>query len=42
MCPSVVIDPNDLGATMVVARGLMLDNVLIIPDAKSLPFYPSA
>ena len=34
------IDPTDLGATAVVASGLMLDNFLPIPDAVSLPFYP--
>ena len=39
----MVIDPtdHDLGATTVVAPGLMLDDFLPIPDAKSLPFYPS-
>ena len=35
----MVIDPDDLGATTVVAPGLMLDNFLTIPDAESLPFY---
>ena len=44
ICPFVVVDPTDLGATTVVAPGLMLDNFLpiqAIPDAESLPFYPS-
>ena len=40
-CPFVVIDPTYLGPTTVVAPGLMLDNFLPIPDAESLPFYPS-
>ena len=37
-----LIDPTDLGATTVVAPGLMLDNFLPIPDEESLPFqvYP--
>ena len=39
--PFVVIHPTCLGATTVVAPGLMLDNFLPIPDAESLPFYPS-
>ena len=34
----VVIDPADLGATTVVAPGLMLDSFLPIPNAESLPF----
>ena len=37
----MVIAPTDLGATTAVAPGLMLDNFLPIPDAESLPFYPS-
>ena len=37
----VVLDPTDLGATTVVAPGLMFDNFLPIPDAESLQFYPS-
>ena len=41
ICPFVVIDPTDLGATTVVAPGLMLDNFLTIHDPESLPFYPS-
>ena len=41
MCPFVVIDPTDLGATTVVAPGLMLYNFLSIPDAESLPLHPS-
>ena len=41
ICPFVVIDPTDLRATTVVAPGLMLDDFLPIPDAESLPFYPS-
>ena len=40
ICPIVLIDPIDLGATTVVAPRLMLDNFLPIPDAESLPFYP--
>jgi hypothetical protein len=36
ICPFVVIDPTDLGATTVVAPGRMLDNFLLIPDAESL------
>jgi hypothetical protein len=39
ICPSVVIDPTDLGATMVVAPGRMIDSFLSIPDAESLPLY---
>ena len=35
------MDPTDLGATIVVAPGLMLDNLLPIPNAESLSFYPS-
>ena len=41
MCPFAVIDPADLGATTVVAPGLMLDSFLLIPDPESLPFSPS-
>ena len=41
ICPFVVIDHTYLGATTVVAPGLMLDHFLPIPDAESLPFYPS-
>ena len=33
--------PTDLGAAMVVGPGLKLDNFILIPDAASLPFYPS-
>ena len=47
ICPFVVIDPTNLGATTAVARnllslalGLMFDHFLPIPDAESLPFYP--
>ena len=40
ICPFVVIDPTDSGATTVVAPGLMWDNFLPIPDAESLPFFP--
>ena len=36
----MVIDPTDLGATTVVAPGLMLDNFLPFPNAESLPIYP--
>ena len=32
-CPFVVIDPTYLGATTVVAPGLMLDNFLPVPNA---------
>ena len=39
ICPFVVIDPTDLGATMVVAPGRMIDSFLSIPDAESLPLY---
>ena len=41
--PFVVIDPTNSGATtvVVVAPGLYHDNFLPIPDAESLPFYPS-
>ena len=38
ICPFVVIDPTNLGATTVVASELMRDNFLPIPDAESLPF----
>ena len=43
ICPFVVIDPTDLGATSScseLAPGQMFDNFLPIPDAESLPFYP--
>ncbi len=39
ICPSVVIDPADKGATTVVAPGRTLDNFLPIPDAESLHLY---
>ena len=39
ICPFVVIDPTDLGATIVVAPGRMLDIFLSSPDAESLPSY---
>jgi fumarate reductase subunit D len=42
ICPFVVIDPTDQGATKVVApAGRMIDNFLLvaIPDAESLPLY---
>jgi hypothetical protein len=35
----VVIDPADLGATMIVAPGRMIDSFLSIPEAESLPLY---
>ena len=42
ICPFVVIDSTDLGATTVGAEGLvMLDNFLPLPHAESLPFYTS-
>ena len=34
ICPFVVIDPPDIGAT----PGLMLDHLQPIPDAENLPF----
>ena len=37
ICPFMVTDPTDLGATFVVAPGLMRDNFLPIPDAEFLP-----
>ena len=40
ICPFVVIDSTNSGATNAVAPGLMLDNFLPIPDAEPLPFYP--
>ena len=36
----MVIDPTDLGATTAIAPGLKLDNILPIPHAESVPFYP--
>jgi hypothetical protein len=36
ICPFVVIDPTDYGATTVVAPGRILDNFLPIPNP--LPF----
>ena len=39
--PFVVTDPTDLGATTLVAPGLVLDNFLPVPDAEFPPFYPS-
>jgi hypothetical protein len=41
ICPFVVIDPTDKGATTVVARRRlgMIDNFLPIPDAEILPLY---
>ena len=41
ICPFVVIDPTNLGATAAVALELLLVNFLPIPDAESLPIYPS-
>ncbi len=41
ICPFVVIDPNDLGATTVVAPGRMNNKFLLIPGAESLPLYRS-
>ena len=38
ICPFVVIDPGDQGAT-VVAPEQMIDNFPPIPDAESLPLY---
>ncbi len=37
-CPFVVLDPTDLGATIVVAPGKMPGNFLPSPDADCLPF----
>jgi hypothetical protein len=37
ICPFVVIDPTNQGATTVVAPGRMIDNFLLLPDAESLP-----
>ncbi len=39
ICLFVAIDPTDLGATMVVAPGRMIDSFLSIPYAESLPLY---
>jgi hypothetical protein len=39
ICPFVVIDPTDKGATTVAAPGREIDNFLLIPDAESLPLY---
>ncbi len=39
ICPFVVIDPTDQGATAVVAPGQMIDNFLLYPIAESLPIY---
>ncbi len=39
ICPFVVIDPTDEGATTVVAPGRMMYNLLPIPDSESLPSY---
>jgi hypothetical protein len=41
ICPFVVIDPTD-EATPVIAPGRMIDNILPIPDAESLPLYRMA
>jgi hypothetical protein len=42
ICPFVVIDPTDEGATTVVAPGRIIDNFPPIPDAESLPVYRMA
>ncbi len=38
ICPFVVLDPADLGATIVVAPGQMPGGILPSPDADCLPF----
>ena len=39
ICPFVVLDPTDLGATIVVAPGQMPCNFLPSSDADHLPFW---
>ena len=39
ICPNVVIDPTDLGVTIVVCHVLFLDYLQLIPDAEYLHFY---
>ncbi len=39
ICPFVVIDLTDKGATTVVDLGRMIDNFLPIPKAEPLPIY---
>ena len=39
ICPFVVIDPTNLGVTIVVAQALCLTIYNLSPDAENLPFY---
>ncbi len=42
ICPFVVLDPTDLGATIVVAPGQMPGDFLPSPDADCLLFFSKA
>ena len=39
ICPNAVIDPTDLGVTIVVCHLLILEYLQPIPDAEYLHFY---